>query len=159
MNLNTIRSEGSLISADLLSSIQSGEARGQKSSDLGLDGIVRLIDEIAACWSDAKAYWEAFQHGMGRIKEGDSGATVTREQWILPLLRTLGFEGITFSRGAAQVGGESYFIFHRLGEGGDGSPIHIEGARNELDRRPPTGRPRISPHALVQDYLNRTDHL
>jgi hypothetical protein len=95
----------------------------------------------------------------GQNQEGDSGATVTREQWILPILRTLGFEGITFSRSAAQIGGESYFISHRLGEGGDGLPIHIEGARNELDRRPPTGRPRISPHALVHDYLNRTDHL
>jgi hypothetical protein len=57
------------------------------------------------------------------------------------------------------VGGETYFISHRLGDGEDGLPIHIEGARNELDRRPPTGRPRISPHALVQEYLNRTDHL
>lgn len=159
MNFNTIRSEGSLVSADLLSAIQSGEAHGQKSADFGIDGKVRLIDEIAACWSDAKAYWAAFQHGMGRIKEGDTGATVTREQWILPLLRTLGFEGITFSRSAAQVGGESYFISHRLGEGVEGMPIHIEGARNDLDRRPPTGRPRISPHALVQNYLNRTEHL
>ena len=159
MNFNTIRSEGSLISADLLSAIQSGEAHGQKSADFGVDGKIRLIDEIAACWSDAKAYWAAFQHGMGRIKEGDTGATVTREQWILPLLRTLGFEGITFSRSAAQVGGETYFISHRLGEGVEGLPIHIEGARNDLDRRPPTGRPRISPHALVQDYLNRTEHL
>jgi len=72
---------------------------------------------------------------MGRIKEGDSGATVTREQWILPLLRTLGFEGITFSPSAAQVGGETYFISHPLGEGVEGLPIHIEGARNNLDRR------------------------
>ncbi|HWR59143.1 MAG TPA: hypothetical protein VN328_09670, partial [Thermodesulfovibrionales bacterium] len=159
MNFNTIRSEGSLISADLLSAIQSGEAHGQKSADFGIDGKIRLIDEIAACWSDAKAYWEAFQHGLNRIKEGDTGATVTREQWILPLLRTLGFEGITFSRSAAQVGGETYFISHRLGEGVEGLPIHIEGSRNDLDRRPPTGRPRISPHALVQDYLNRTEHL
>lgn len=159
MNLNTIRSEGSLISADLLSAIHSGEAYGQKAGDFGVDGKIRLIDEIAACWSDAKAYWAAFQHGMGRVKEGDSGATVTREQWILPLLRTLGFEGITFSRSAAQVGGETYFISHRLGEGAEGLPIHVEGARNDLDRRPPTGRPRISPHALIQDYLNRTEHL
>jgi hypothetical protein len=159
MKFSTLRSEGSLISADLLAQIHSGEATGQKSTDFGLNGKIRLIDEIAACWSDAKAYWEAFQHGLNRIKEGDTGATVTREQWILPLLRTFGFDKVTFAKSAALVGGETYFISHRLGEGEDGLPIHIEGARNEIDRRPPTGRPRISPHALVQEYLNRTDHL
>src|SRR3990170_2854925 len=105
MTFNTIRLEGSLLSADLLVQIHSGEAAGQKSTDFGLNGKIRLIDEIAACWSDAKAYWEAFQHGLNRIKEGDTGATVTREQWILPLLRTFGFDKITFAKSAALVGG------------------------------------------------------
>ncbi|HUU28986.1 MAG TPA: N-6 DNA methylase [archaeon] len=159
MNFTTVQSEGSLISADLLAGIYSGEALGQRSSDFGLNGKIRLIDEIAACWSDARAYWEALQHGLKRIHAEESGASVTREQWIIPLLRSLGFEGITFSRTAAQVGGQSYFISHRLGSGDQGLPIHIEGARNDLDKRPPTGRPRISPHALVQEYLNRTEHL
>ena len=158
MKFSTLRSEGSLISADLLDQIHSGEAPGQKSTDFRLNGKVRLIDEIAACWSDAKAYWEAFQHGLNRVKEGESGATQTREQLILPLLRTLGFEGITFSRSAAQVDGQTYAISHRLGDD-EGLPIHIEGAKNDLDKRPPTGKPRISPHSLVQEYLNRTDHL
>ncbi|MBW2146286.1 MAG: N-6 DNA methylase [Deltaproteobacteria bacterium] len=159
MNLTTIHSEGSLISADLLAEIQAGVAYGQKAGDFGLDGGMRLTDEIAACWSDARAYWEAFQHGLRRVREEESGAGVTREQWIMPLLRSLGFEDVAFARSAAQVGGQSYFISHRAGPGEEGLPVHIEGARNELDRRPPTGRPRISPHALVQEYLNRTEHL
>lgn len=156
MNLTTIQSEGSLISADLLPEIYAGTAPGQQPKDFGLTGSVRLTDEIAACWSDARAYYEAFQHGLRRVREEESGASVTREQWVLPLLRTFGFEGITFARTAAQVGGQTYFISHRLGDGEDGLPIHIEGARNSLDARPPTGRPRLSPHALVQEYLNRT---
>lgn len=94
MNFITIQSEGSLISADLLSQIYSGQTKGQRTDDFGLNGKLRLTDEIAACWSDARAYWEAFQHGLRRIKEEESGASVTREQWILPLLRSLGFEGI-----------------------------------------------------------------
>jgi len=159
MNLTTIQSEGALISADLLSEIYSGEAVGQSTNDFELNGTIRLTDEIAACWSDAKAYWEASQHGLRKIREGLSGATVTREQWILPLLRTLGFEGIAFSKSAAQVGGQTYFISHRLRKGDNGLPIHVEGAFNDLDKRSPTGRPRLSPHALVQEYLNRTEHL
>ena len=159
MNFTTIQSEGSLISADLLVEIYSGAAYGQKPGDFSLNSITNLTDEIAASWSDAKAYWEAFQHGLRRLKEEESGATVTREQWILPLLRTLGFEGIAFSRSAAEVGGQTYFISHRLGADDKGLPIHIEGVRNDLDKRPPAGRPRISPHALLQEYLNRTEHL
>jgi hypothetical protein len=132
MNFTAIHSEGSLISADLLVQIQAGEAPGQKPADFGLNGNIRITDEIAACWSDAKAYWDAFQHGLGRVREGESGATPTREQWILPLLRTLGFQGIAYSRSAAQVGGRSYSISHRFGDGDDGLPIHVEGVRNDL---------------------------
>jgi len=159
MNFTTIHSEGSLISADLLTQIYVGDAPGQKIDDFGLQGNVRLTDEIAACWSDARAYWAAFQRGMNRIKITDTGATVTREQWILPLLRSLGFDKLAFMRAASQVGGQSYFISHRAGEDEAGFPIHIEGANNEIDKKPPSGRPRLSPHALVQEYLNRTDHL
>lgn len=159
MNLNTIRSEGALVPADLLEEVHTGSAPGQRAADFGLNGKVRLIDEIAAAWSDAKAYWEALQHGLRRLKADESGASVTREQWVLPLLRTLGFEGVTFSRSATTVGGRSYSISHRLGDGEHPLPIHIEGARFEIDKRTPTGRPRISPHALVQEYLNRTDAL
>lgn len=159
LKLNTITSEGSLISAELLAEIYSGEAIGQKAKDFALDKNVRLTDEIAACWADAKAFWEAFKHSLRKITEEQTGASQTREQWILPLLRTLAFEGITFSKSAAQVGGRTYFISHRLGEGDDGLPIHIEGANVDLNNRSPIGRPRISPHALLQEYLNRTEHL
>ena len=103
MNWQTIQIEGTLISADLLTEIYNGTAIGQKASDFSLNGKLRLVDEIAASWSDARAYWEAFQHGLRRVKADETGATVTRELWILPFLRTLGFEDISFSRSAAQV--------------------------------------------------------
>lgn len=159
MKYTTIQSEGSLISAEILSEIYSGEAFGQKAKDFALDKNVRLTDEIAACWADAKAFWEAFKHSLRKVTSDQTGASQTREQWILPLLRVLGFEGITFSKSAAQEGGRTYFISHRLGDIKNGLPIHIEGANVDLDKRSPTGRPRISPHALVQEYLNRTEHL
>lgn len=159
MNFATIKSEGLLIPSDLLTEIYSGEAVGQKAKDLALDKNIRITDEIAACWADSKAFWEAFKHSLRKVPKAQTGATQTREQWILPLLRTLGFEGITFSKSAAQVGGRTYFISHRFGEGDDGMPIHIEGANVDLDRRSAAGCPRLSPHALVQEYLNRTEHL
>jgi hypothetical protein len=33
------------------------------------------------------------------------------------------------------------------------------GARQELGRVPASGRPRLAPHSLVQEYLNRTEHV
>ena len=103
MNLTTLYSEGNLISADLLDQIRNGEAVGQKQADFGLNGKIRLIDEIAACWADAKAYWAAFQHAKRKVGEAETGASVTREQWVIPLLRTMGFENISFARSAAQA--------------------------------------------------------
>jgi hypothetical protein len=158
MKYITIESEGLLISPEVLQKIAVGEAEGQKPADFGLDKKTRLTDEIAACWSDALAFWEAFQHSVSRLKETDSAATPTREQWILPLLRSLGWDKLSYMKSAAQVGGQTYAISHR--EGGDsGIPVHIEGARVGLDSRPPSGTPRISPQSLLQEYLNRTEHL
>jgi hypothetical protein len=39
------------------------------------------------------------------------------------------------------------------------SPIHIIGCRTTLEKRPPSGTPRLSAHGLMQEYLNRTEHL
>jgi hypothetical protein len=45
-------------------------------------------------------------------------------------------------------------------------PLHIIGCRDVttgrsmgLETRPPNGKPRLSAHALLQEYLNRTEHL
>jgi hypothetical protein len=54
------------------------------------------------------------------------------------------------------------------GVGGEGSqaeasddtpPVHIVGARQELGRVPASGRPRLAPHSLVQEFLNRTEYV
>jgi hypothetical protein len=37
--------------------------------------------------------------------------------------------------------------------------VHIVGARQELGRLAPSGRPRLAPHSLVQQYLNRSEQL
>ncbi|MCX6690976.1 MAG: hypothetical protein NTW33_02715, partial [Methanoregula sp.] len=60
---------------------------------------------------------------------------------------------------AAEVDGQTYAISHRAGKDDDSPPIHIVGIRQSLDRRSESGRPRLAPHSLVQEYLNRTEHL
>ena len=55
--------------------------------------------------------------------------------------------------------GLTFAISHRAGEAEDTPPVHIVGARQELGRVPASGRPRLAPHSLVQEYLNRTEHV
>jgi hypothetical protein len=157
MSFTTIVSEGNLIPADLLAEIATGTAEGQQPTDFGFEKSRRLSDEIAAAWADAKAYWEALQRSLRRLRDDDPATTVTRERWIVPLFETLGYK-LTYQPTAAVAGGRTYAISHRAGDV-EGSPIHIEGLRRSLDQRGPSGRARLSPHALMQEYLNATEQL
>jgi hypothetical protein len=146
--------EGGLIAADLLDKIAStpDDAPGQRPRDFGLDG-GRLSDEIQATLSEARAYWEVFQ--QRRARGHGSLTTLTRDAWVIPLLQGLGYD-LAYQRAAAQVGGASFPISHRAGGDADAPPVHIVAADQRLDIR---GGGRVSPHALVQDYLNRSDAL
>jgi len=164
MSFTTIVTEGNLIPADLLEQIALGEAAGQRPEDFNFQKSQRLTDEIAAAWSDARSYWDLFQKRLetltrqGRLREDDPATSLTREFWVERLLETLGYS-LTSMRSAAVVQSRTYFISHRAGPDDSAPPVHIEGIRTKLDQRPPSGRPRLSPHALMQEYLNATEHL
>ncbi len=159
MKYSSVEMEGSLIPPETLDEIVLGEAPGQKPQDFGLSKKTDLDNEIAASWSDARGYWAVFKAALPKLEKGKSSVSLTRDLWMLPLLRSLGFTDIAFSQKAAIVNSKTFAISHRAGEADLGLPIHIEGSTNEIDKRPPTGRPRISPHSLVQEYLNSSDHL
>jgi hypothetical protein len=155
MSYTCIRVEGGLISPDFLESIH--EQVGQTSSDFGLDAKRSIIDEVSSVWADARAYWIAFQRRLARAKD-ESVTTITREQWVIPLLETLGYD-LIFQRKAPEVDGRIYAISHTAGEENGAPPIHVVAFDQDLDKRPPAGRGTMSPHALVQDFLNRTEEL
>jgi hypothetical protein len=145
--------EGGLVSGDLIEQIAATpqDVQGQRPADFGLDG--RLSDEIQTTFSEAFIHWNAFQARLARGKE--SATTITRETWVLPLLEELGFT-LPFQRAAAVAGGTTFVISHRLGTGPDAPPVHIVSRDQELDQKGTEAR---SPHALVQDDLNRSDAL
>ncbi len=156
MTLLTIRIEGGLLSPDFLETIH--DQPGQKPADFGLDARRSLVDEVTAVWSDVRAYWEAFERRRARAKDGESLTSATRETWIIPLLEALGYR-LTFQRKAAEIDGRTYALSHRAGDEEKGTPVHIVAFDQKLGERPPAGRGTMSPHALVQDYLNRSDDL
>ncbi|WP_129672693.1 N-6 DNA methylase [Candidatus Chloroploca sp. Khr17] len=158
MPYTTIVTEGGLLPSDILDAIAAGAMEGQRPEDFGLDRTRNLSDRISAAWQVARSQWALFQSYLADLAPGATGTTETREQWVLPLLRVLGYQ-LSRNRSAYVLQGRTYAISHRADEFDDAPPVHIESIRNSLDARPPSGRPRLSPHALVQEYLNSTEHL
>ncbi len=150
-----IRSEGGLIPYDILDSIANEEAGlGQQAKDFGLAAGRRLTDEIARAWSDAQDYWHIFQRRGTSLPESETGTTLTRK-WVTDLLNDLLGYDLAYQPSGAVILGKNYPISHRAGAGEESPPVHVEGLRSDLDRRPP-GR-RLSPQALVQEYLNNSE--
>ncbi|MEY4245590.1 MAG: hypothetical protein RLZZ245_3175, partial [Verrucomicrobiota bacterium] len=153
----SIRLEGSILSADILDAIERGERAHQLPRDFGLDPSTKVKDEIADAWAAARAYWAAYQVKISRLKEGATGTTETRNQWLVPLLGLLGYQlNLTESE---TLQGKTYRISHR-DPARDQLPVHLIGWHESLDRRSTVpNAPRMSPHGLVQEYLNLTEHL
>jgi len=158
MSYVAISVEGGLFPADLLDRIAGGQVEGQTPADFAIGGTSlgasRLSDEIQSAFSDARSYWDAFERRLQHSHQ--SSTTLTRDAWIGPLLERLGFE-LVRQPTATVVGGESYVISHRAGESPDAPPVQIVGVDQSLDAR--GERSRRGPHALVQEYLNRSDAL
>ncbi len=153
----SIRLEGSILSADILDAIERGERSHQLPKDFGLDPSTKVKDEIADAWAAARAYWAAYQVKISRLKEGATGTTETRNQWLVPLLGLLGYQLNLAESEVLQ--GKTYRISHR-DPARDQLPVHLIGWHESLDRRSTVpNAPRMSPHGLVQEYLNLTEHL
>ncbi len=154
----TIRIEGGLFGPEILDEILAAKLPGQKPSDFGLQARRNLTDEIAAAFSDARKLWSVFQNRLDRLPESESATSLTRDAWMIPLFSLLGYE-LKFNTRAYEVDGVTFAISHRAEESEDAPPVHIVSARQELGRIASSGRPRLSPHALVQEYLNRSEAL
>jgi hypothetical protein len=153
-----IRIEGGLLGPDVLDQRVTAELPGQKPVDFGLDGRRNLTDEVAAIFVDARALRSVFQHRLQRLSDTDLATSVTRDAWEVPFLGLLGYEP-RYNPCALAVDGFTFAISRRAGEPEDTPPVHMVGARQELGRVATSGRPRLAPHSLVQEYLNRTEHL
>jgi hypothetical protein len=156
MKYTTIRIEGAILSADILDKIEQSELGGQAAKDFGFDPRVKVKDEIARAWADAQYLWRIFKNQRERVDEKATGTSETRRFWILPLLGLLGYDP-QLSR-ADIISGKSYAISHRDTNRKD-FLIHIMGFRDNLDKKRQDSGPRMSPHALVQEYINLTEHL
>ena len=160
MKYTAIRSEGGLLPYDLLDEILEEAAPGQKAPDFGLPKGRRVSDEVQRVWLDAQELWSRFKVGREKLTDKDPhGTTLTRDRWIGPILTDpvrLSYD-LHFQSSALVLGGLTFAISHRAGEPHDSPPVHIEGCGIELDKRPQ--KYRVSPQAMVQEFLNRNESL
>ncbi len=151
----TITTEGSILPPDLLARIveRDKDLDGLDPSSYNLAGET-LNEAISRSWNVLQGVWAAFRDRRGALPEGQPETGMTRERWLLPLFRELGY-GQLLSARAVEIEGKSYPISHAWQH----APIHLVGFRTGLDKRTPgvAGAARVSPHGLVQEFLNRSD--
>ena len=157
MSFTSINIQGNIISSEILDKIRSEEKfKHQTPEAFGLSRTASLRDEIGHAWSIMRTHWQAYKKRLESLPTNDTGTSLTRERLIIPLLAELGYE--TSRQNAQQINGKSYAISHGAANR-DMFPIHIMGFKDDLDKRRESGGPRLSPHALVQEYLNNTEYL
>jgi hypothetical protein len=155
MTFPSITIQGNIVSGEILDKLATEDIKHQNPADFGLSKNVKVRDEIGLAWASARGYWQAFKMRRERISEDESGTSETRNFWMLPFLMTLGYE--VDKSNAEVLDGKTYAISHRASNLSD-FPVHIMGINDSLDKRRETSGPRLSPHALVQEYLNKTDN-
>ena len=152
----TIRTEGSILPADLLQRINERGAglAGLKPDDYHLPGNLKLNEAINQSWNRLLGAWIAFHSALTKLPDTDPATTLTREKWLLPVFNELGYGRLLTAR-AIELDGRSYPVSH----GWQHTPLHLVGAGVDLDKRTAgvAGAARMSPHGLVQELLNRSE--
>lgn len=156
MNYSAISIQGNIFTSEILEKIRQEDTRFQGAKDFNLNQGDSVRDEINIAWSLAISHWNAFKQKRESLSLTDTGTTETRRYWILPLLQILGYD--VSQSNAEIINDKSYAVSHRVNNK-DGFPIHVVGIQQSLDKKADIGGARLSPHALIQEYLNNTEHL
>lgn len=151
-----VRVQGGLLPAELLSRIAAGALEGQSSADYHLAPGETVREAANRAWAYLTGVWTAYRQAAERLPESDRGTTLTRERWLLILLRELGFGRVsTAPSGGLLVDGKHAPVSHLW----EHVPMHLLGHRVDLDRRTQgvAGAATSSPQSMVQELLNRSD--
>jgi len=153
----TIRTEGALLPAEILRRIVEGDRKleGLDPESYHLEKTEKINEAVNRSWFRCLGAWRTFRAAAEKLPDADTGTTLTRERWLLILFQELGYGRLLVSK-SQEIGGAAYPISHIWHH----TPIHLVGFRQELDRRTPgvAGAARLSPHSLVQEFLNRSDN-
>lgn len=160
----TINVSGAMLPPDLLRKIASlNKDKDTKSRDRipGLTPEIyhlpegsKLNEAIARSWAVLQAHWRSFSEAREQLGDDDTGTSLTNDRWLLPLFKELEYGRLTNSD--APVIDEKTYAIKRFY---NHTPIHLIGCNLPLDKRTKgaAGAATASPHAMVQEYINRSD--
>lgn len=152
----TVRTEGALLPSEILRRVVEGDRslEGLDPESYHLDKSEKINEAVNRGWFRCLGAWRTFKAAIEKLPASDVGTTTTRERWLLVLFQELGYGRLMTSK-AQEIGGITYPISHSWNH----TPVHLVSFRQELDRRTPgvAGASRLSPHSLVQEFLNRSD--
>ncbi|MGV9978316.1 Eco57I restriction-modification methylase domain-containing protein [Micromonospora wenchangensis] len=151
-----VRVEGGLLPAGLVQRIGDGAAElpGADPASYGLQSGESVRRYANRSYAYLQEVWRDFTRQ--RERAGDNPpARLTRERWLLILLRELGYDGIEALPGGITVDEKPFPVSHRFGA----VPVHLLGWGTDLDRRTPgmRGAAAAAPHSLMQQLLNRSE--
>ncbi len=153
--------EGGLFSPEIFDWILEGEVGGQRPGDFDPNKKKEreLTAAIAQVFAETCELWTRFRRRLEEAGEAREPLTSeTREKWVVPLLKRLKWQ-LIYNKRAYELGGMTFAISHRGGSAEYAPPVHIVGVNQELGRVARGGRPRLAPHSLVQEFLNRSEAL
>ncbi len=154
---SSVRTEGGLLPQDVLSRIQAGDKNlpGLMPDTYHLGPHERIGEAVNRAWSRLIGAWRAFQEALGKVPDAALATGLTRDRWLLPLFQELGYGRLPKAQ-TIETEGKSFAVSHLWHH----SPIHLLGVGVDLDRRQAgvVGAAKASPHGLVQDFLNRSQH-
>ena len=155
--LQAIHAVGGVVPPGLLARIQAGELNdpaGLAPFSYHLVGRETVRDAASRAWSYLRGAWTAWRDHIASQPSGTPGIAAAREQWLLVLLRELGYGQIPALPGGYTIDERHYPVSHAWQH----VPIHLLGPGVDLNHRNPNvlGAAR-APQAMLQELLNRSD--
>lgn len=151
-----VRVQGGLIPAELASRVAAGVLAGQSSADYHLAAGETIREAANRAWAYLTGVWAAYRQAVAKLPDSDRGTTLTRERWLLILLRELDYGRVPAVPAGGLPAGDKHLPVSHLWEH---VPIHLLGHTIELDKRTQgvAGAATQSPQSMVQELLNRSD--
>ena len=154
MNYVSIELRGGIISSEILDKLDDNYA-GQAAKDFGVSG--RVGDDIAVAWNAVRANWLAFSRRVEQAGVDGPERGRMLDLWLRPLFAQLGYNVQSTRGNHSYEFSEKRYPISNYDPDLLNFPIHLTGYAEDLDK--PTNRGRHSPHGIVQELLNVSEHL